>query len=78
MYTSSRDMIQQRRPAARSVPERRPPAEEDVLAVKMDEQDTREVIQPPEPRMRATYIRVAAVEIIVLMALWALSRAFGG
>jgi hypothetical protein len=44
----------------------------------MDEQDTREVIQPPEPRMRATYIRVAAVEIIVLMALWALSRAFGG
>jgi hypothetical protein len=49
-----------------------------VLAVKIDPQDRREVIQAPEPRMRATYIRVVAVEIVVLMALWALSRAFGG
>jgi hypothetical protein len=46
--------------------------------VKLDQQDTHQAIQPPDPRMRATYIRVAAVEAIVLMALWALSRAFGG
>ena len=49
-----------------------------MLAVEPDQQDTREVIQAPEPRMRASYIRVAVIEIIVLLALWALSRAFGG
>ena len=43
-----------------------------------EQQDTRDVIQPPAPRMRATYIRVLLVELIVLLALWALSRAFGG
>jgi hypothetical protein len=46
--------------------------------VKTDAQETREIIERPEPGMRTTYIRVAAVEIIVLMALWALSRVFGG
>ena len=38
----------------------------------------RDVIESPDPRMRATYIRVIIVEIVVLLALWALSSAFSG
>ena len=49
-----------------------------MRAVEFDQQDIHDVIQPPDPRMRATYIRVVVVEMAVLLALWVLSRAFGG
>lgn len=46
--------------------------------MKFGQQDIHDVIQPPDRRMRATYIGVVVVEIVVLLALWVLSRAFGG
>ena len=45
--------------------------------MEFDQQDIHDVIQPPEPRIRAIYIGVVVVEIVVLLALWVLGRVFG-
>jgi hypothetical protein len=42
----------------------------------MDRNNPRDHIEAPEPAMRATYVRVIIVEIIVLVALWIFGRAF--
>jgi hypothetical protein len=34
--------------------------------------------EPPDPSLRATYLGVVVVEVIVLVALWIFSAAFGG
>jgi hypothetical protein len=43
-----------------------------------DRPDSRDVIEPPDPHMHATYVRVVVVELIVLLALWVFSSAFSG
>jgi len=78
MYTLLPAVVQQRRPVHTEAFQRNDRPRKEVCAVEFDQQDIHDVIQPPEPRRRATYIRVVVVELIVLLALWALSRAFSG
>jgi hypothetical protein len=48
------------------------------MATGQPEPDRSVAGEPPDPPMRATYLRVVVVEVLVLLALWAFSSFFSG